>query len=689
MIKARNLSKSYGKQVIFKDFNIEINKGDIVGIVGKTGCGKSTLLNILSGYEKHYSGEVEIDGKNYKDFSEVEINNFRKQKIAFLFQSYNLLSELTVSENLKLSLNFDKSMYHLIDEYLNKLELEHLKDKKVANLSGGEKQRIAFLRALIKDFDILICDEPTGNLDDMNANLILDLIKEECSEKIVIMVTHKKSISSSFFNKLFTYNRKIRCFEETYYEPRVIKEKAKESRMMNTSIYGVLNHALSRLKVNKIYNLLFLLLIVMFTISYSATQVLSQGMFRQLQINNEEQFYPLQQMILENESGSIEELEKIDGVNVVETIDLGYENSKLDIKSYSGKFGELLLLSEYPQSSNLNDSAYAQIFNIEIDDIDGISRSYYSNNFAIDSKNIINYRTLSSEEQFPFSDLIVGSYPEDGEILLDVTTAVKMLSFPGIDYENYITGDISIEYIWNYIDEMEFEVYKVYDRYVGDDDEIYQNIEKKTFKISGIIDSKFISNYLQGIYLSKETLNDIQDFYQSEYFKTSYYTIYKDDSTASTHYEVLDSLPEGYVLRSEDHEALGAAYSRIRAMVDYNLFFSKVASIVFFAGFIFLVRYVFSHNGYEIAVYRSLGYSKKMTTFLLSLSYIVLCVLGAFLGWLTNKLVISKLLAYGYKFTSVFNQGVLVSAVTLVFVFYLILLYYVIVYSRKSINSIL
>jgi len=213
MIKGIGLSKKYGNQTVFENVNISARPGDFVGIIGKTGCGKSTLLNVISGYEFCDQGEVYFSDKKLRDFNSKKIDHFRNQNIAFLFQSYNLLEDLTVYENLKLSVNFRLDDYEKIDDYLHRLELHHLKNKVVCNLSGGEKQRIAFLRAMIKDFDILLCDEPTGNLDDTNSKLILSTIKEECADKIVIMVTHKKSIANTYFNKVYSYDRKSRLFK--------------------------------------------------------------------------------------------------------------------------------------------------------------------------------------------------------------------------------------------------------------------------------------------------------------------------------------------------------------------------------------------------------------------------------------------------------------------------------------------
>ena len=198
-VKIDNISKSYDNHNIFDNFSLEINKGEFVIISGKSGSGKSTLCNIIGLLDKPDKGKIFIEDEeiNYKS---KQISNLLSKKISYLFQNFALIDNATIGYNLELvypSKWHRKSKKKLIEEKLKKVGLEDSYDKLVYECSGGQQQRVAIARLLLKQGDIIICDEPTGSLDDENKILIMELISKMHAEgKTIIMVTHDKTLFS-------------------------------------------------------------------------------------------------------------------------------------------------------------------------------------------------------------------------------------------------------------------------------------------------------------------------------------------------------------------------------------------------------------------------------------------------------------------------------------------------------------
>lgn len=200
ILEAKSINKSFHDPVnvkILKDITFTITKGEFVSVVGKSGCGKSTLLYILSTMDTEFDGELFIDNESTKGKSESHLARIRNEKIGFVFQFHYLLNEFTVLENVKLpglKLNkfSEEEVEHRAMERLKTLDIHHLANKKANQLSGGEKQRVAIARALINDPLIIMGDEPTGNLDKKNSQVVFETFKrmsEEFSQTLLI-VTH-------------------------------------------------------------------------------------------------------------------------------------------------------------------------------------------------------------------------------------------------------------------------------------------------------------------------------------------------------------------------------------------------------------------------------------------------------------------------------------------------------------------
>ena len=195
MIELKGVRKSYGANEVLKGIDLRIEEQDYLVILGASGSGKSTLLNILSGLEKPDQGEVLYDGENIASLSESQLTKFRKNQVAFIFQQYYLLQELTVEQNVKMGAHLAKNQ-----DYLPIIEAMGLKEKLhqyPSELSGGEQQRVAIARALAKKPKVLFLDEPTGALDEATGRQILSYIAQMKKELgfTLVMVTHNEHIA--------------------------------------------------------------------------------------------------------------------------------------------------------------------------------------------------------------------------------------------------------------------------------------------------------------------------------------------------------------------------------------------------------------------------------------------------------------------------------------------------------------
>ena len=202
MLELKNISKSYGEQLILNDISFQVNEKELVSILGPSGSGKSTLLQIIGLLNPADTGNILLDNVECTNLNEKELIAFRNKKLGFVFQFHNLLGEFTCEENIKMPLlirekTLIEAQLELFDKIINKLSISDLIKKYPNQLSGGEQQRVAVARALINQPKILLADEPTGNLDNKNAVNLYELFLElkEDWKQCIIMVTHNENLT--------------------------------------------------------------------------------------------------------------------------------------------------------------------------------------------------------------------------------------------------------------------------------------------------------------------------------------------------------------------------------------------------------------------------------------------------------------------------------------------------------------
>jgi len=254
MLKLENISKYYYSSsnvtCALRKINLEFKVGEFVAITGESGSGKTTLLNLISGLDTYEDGEMYYYDKKTSFFDDADWEKYRKEEIGFIFQNYNLIDSYTVLENVMVTYIIDGYSYKeakvKAKEKLKLVGLENDSHKKAIKLSGGQKQRLAIARVLAKETNIIVADEPTGNLDVENGNQVLSILKELSKDKLVIVVTHNQGQVEPFVTRKIrlrdgeiTSDEEVVQVEEKPVNPKSEREYCKIKRLMDFSFLSI------------------------------------------------------------------------------------------------------------------------------------------------------------------------------------------------------------------------------------------------------------------------------------------------------------------------------------------------------------------------------------------------------------------------------------------------------------------
>lgn len=433
--------------VVLNKISLQFPNKGIVFVIGKSGCGKTTLLNILEGNQKPTDGEIFYQNKKMTAFSQKEMVNYRKHEIGILFQSYNLIDNLTVYENLLVACSIKNVTPKYIDDLLIKFNLINLKNRSIDVLSGGEKQRIAFLRAIINEPRVLLCDEPTGAIDEENSLLIMEFLKDYSKEHLVVVVTHNLELIENN-PTLFIKDGKITGKINTKNE-EIIKRNIK-STFSNKHI-KVLQRRL--FNVNKLKNILFFISLT-FSLLFTFISISLYFGIKNQSGNLEFKFlnaniFEISNVISSNNSDSI--------LQIVKKERPTFENIK---KNFDYYFNDYLITYSFNYFLNGENEVYINENKISdyklrfyyvsfIDDPVVVNDIFYERYF----NNNEDYRnlTINLNQTYTFAKYLNNEYKEVNEdFIFEENFPVKNI-YREFNYLNSPTIFINIEFFENYL----------------------------------------------------------------------------------------------------------------------------------------------------------------------------------------------------------------------------------------------
>ena len=451
MIEFKNVSKRYDR-ILFKDFNFKFEDKGFYLIKGNSGSGKSTILNMISGLDKDYEGDILFDNHSLKGFSNLKLARLRMDDIGFIFQSFNLFENDTVSNNILITLNTldisKKEKDYKLYEILNRLGLIKLKDTLVSKLSGGEKQRVALARSLVKSPKVLLADEPTGALDFKNSKKIFKILKSISQDILVIVVTHDEYFSNLFGSNILYFNNQKIEYKNIINEhnPKfvVLNFKNKYKRKYSLSLKFIFNRFKESFKSNKKMNAFIVSMCSISLFLFGLTLTINQEIGN-LIINSFSSLCGENSLILESKSSS--EVKDYYGASKDDLINIYKTYSDIDEIGcfYLNDFNNFFVES--------NACYFVNQFNslIEIPKLN--MNNFINYNYV---KNVNSIKTFNKIEKYHEDSIILGI---DNESMLQITSNLRIkntyqaLSDFIFSYNPYIVLRVQNDY-WTYDDEL-------------------------------------------------------------------------------------------------------------------------------------------------------------------------------------------------------------------------------------------
>ena len=563
-MKLKHVNKSYkinGGETFqaLKDVNLSFEKGELVSIIGESGSGKSTLMNLIGGLDSDFQGEIVVDGDNIRDYSEKDLVQYHKEKVGFVFQSFNLISHLSVLDNVTLAMtlsNVSKAEREKrAKEILAAVGLQDQLHKKPDAISGGQKQRVAIARALVNDPDIIIADEPTGALDSETTEQVLEMIKEIAENgKLVIMVTHSERVAA-YSSRVVTIDDGRVINDQVKDTLTVTDNKYKTSkpnRNKNLSLFGAMKLALLNMKEKLSRNILIALggsigimsVILMLSLGNGVNAYLTDTMNSQVNPLVSEVHMP------DEETG-----------NQTDVNEMQDQNPMLGLSS-AGSF----------EAENIEELS-------EIDHVEAVEEGF--TNFSIgtnkatfdgNTAQFMSVTTVSS--MITSADIIEGSLPKDGEVVITQNMADTL-------GEDLVGQDIQIETIVN------------------------EEPLDLTMTVSGIYGSE---GGLDTVYLTYEDLKSFVEEAGGELNPNIVYLV--SDNTDNT--ESIKAEVEDLNYKGSTTEALADTFSQMLDIFTYVLAGVAGISLIVSAIMILTVLYIsVVERTKEIGVIKAIGGRKK------------------------------------------------------------------------------
>ena len=700
MIKLENISKNYGDHIIFDNMSITFDEeNSLNGIIGKSGSGKTTLFNIMFGLDTSYDGKYSIDNRNTRDFSNKIWDKTRREDIHIVFQDFKLIENFTVLENLTLTLNCSVSS---AEDALEKLNILELKNEKVRNISGGEKQRLAISRAIIGNPKILLLDEPTGNLDDTHADIIMKCVQSLKNENMMIfIITHDNRIIDYCDNIYLLEDKHLKLYRKQNKLSQSISKNQENKNIEENNKKHNLKYVLKSIQRNLVdivvnyvpVSIIFMLFMTIFLFFYS------------ISINDLYEFYSgiddktIYVSTTHYTKNYINKCSKNNYVAFDDGKRISFSaNDLLNVKKISGVKSATLFNGDVKTSAdksgnNLNLNLSKESLSKTVRKTK--SYSHYPDKIEFEFQTLtvpVEYINNYNPEHI---ELLYGNYPVNNQVLLPDFLAYN---YCDNDLEDLVNKNIELPIV-----------------------DQKRNQISKNYKVAGIYRTNFENNVnlKEYIYVSYQNYDFLDVFSTEEQFndyrvqfnqENSNYNI--DQSVFKDYETYLDALGTGLndmiitCKTSKDvinvTKKLNDLFPNLRLMSQYEFkngefrdtyiqtVLINIGMIIFIATILGIII-LFLNKGYirkrnkELAVLYSLGHSRREVIMIILLEYILISTIAFIIGYSMLFIARTVYLKYltNFNFLSLMFDG---KAIFNIYLYIILMTFISVIFSSHGIN---
>lgn len=700
MIKLENISKNYGDHIIFDNMSITFDEeNSLNGIIGKSGSGKTTLFNILFGLDTSYDGKYSIDNRNTRDFSNKIWDKTRREDIHIVFQDFKLIENFTVLENLTLTLNCSVSS---AEDALEKLNILELKNEKVRNISGGEKQRLAISRAIIGNPKILLLDEPTGNLDDTHADIIMKCVQSLKNKNMMIfIITHDNRIIDYCDNIYLLEDKHLKLYRKQNKLSQSISKNQENKNIEENNKKHNLKYVLKSIQRNLVdivvnyvpVSIIFMLFMTIFLFFYS------------ISINDLYEFYSgiddktIYVSTTHYTKNYINKCSKNNYVAFDDGKRISFSaNDLLNVKKISGVKSATLFNGDVKTSAdksgnNLNLNLSKESLSKTVRKTK--SYSHYPDKIEFEFQTLtvpVEYINNYNPEHI---ELLYGNYPVNNQVLLPDFLAYN---YCDNDLEDLVNKNIELPIV-----------------------DQKRNQISKNYKVAGIYRTNFENNVnlKEYIYISYQNYDFLDVFSTEEQFndyrvqfnqENSNYNI--DQSVFKDYETYLDALGTGLndmiitCKTSKDvinvTKKLNDLFPNLRLMSQYEFkngefrdtyiqtVLINIGMIIFIATILGIII-LFLNKGYirkrnkELAVLYSLGHSRREVIMIILLEYILISTIAFIIGYSMLFIARTVYLKYltNFNFLSLMFDG---KAIFNIYLYIILMTFISVIFSIHGIN---
>ena len=700
MIKLENISKNYGDHIIFDNMSITFDEeNSLNGIIGKSGSGKTTLFNILFGLDTSYDGKYSIDNRNTRDFSNKIWDKTRREDIHIVFQDFKLIENFTVLENLTLTLNCSVSS---AEDALEKLNILELKNEKVRNISGGEKQRLAISRAIIGNPKILLLDEPTGNLDDTHADIIMKCVQSLKNKNMMIfIITHDNRIIDYCDNIYLLEDKHLKLYRKQNKLSQSISKNQENKNIEENNKKHNLKYVLKSIQRNLVdivvnyvpVSIIFMLFMTIFLFFYS------------ISINDLYEFYSgiddktIYVSTTHYTKNYINKCSKNNYVAFDDGKRISFSaNDLLNVKKISGVKSATLFNGDVKTSAdksgnNLNLNLSKESLSKTVRKTK--SYSHYPDKIEFEFQTLtvpVEYINNYNPEHI---ELLYGNYPVNNQVLLPDFLAYN---YCDNDLEDLVNKNIELPIV-----------------------DQKRNQISKNYKVAGIYRTNFENNVnlKEYIYVSYQNYDFLDVFSTEEQFndyrvqfnqENSNYNI--DQSVFKDYETYLDALGTGLndmiitCKTSKDvinvTKKLNDLFPNLRLMSQYEFkngefrdtyiqtVLINIGMIIFIATILGIII-LFLNKGYirkrnkELAVLYSLGHSRREVIMIILLEYILISTIAFIIGYSMLFIARTVYLKYltNFNFLSLMFDG---KAIFNIYLYIILITFISVIFSIHGIN---